>query len=136
MSRIDYAFPFRIDPASGQAARAAYGDHVQQMIVQLLLTDPGERVDRPEFGCGLRRLLFAPNADSSQPVPQAPTVTDALHASTRMIVSDALERWLVGQVIVNDVTVDRDPDAGTVTITVSYVLVETRSLQQTQVVLN
>lgn len=136
MSRIDYAFPFRIDHSSGQGARASYGDHVEQMIIQVLLTDPGERVNLPEFGCGLRRLLFAPNVDASQPVPQAPSVTDALHATTRMIVRQALERWLVGQITVNDVTVDRDPDAGTITINVSYVLVETRTLQQTQVLLN
>ena len=55
------AFPFRIDAGFGQAAQAAYAAHVDQMIRQVLLTAPGERVDLPEFGCGLRRLLFAPH---------------------------------------------------------------------------
>ena len=63
MARTDYAFPFRIDPVSGQAPQAAYAAHVDQMIRQVLLTAPGERVDLPEFGCGLRQLLFAPNSD-------------------------------------------------------------------------
>jgi phage baseplate assembly protein W len=60
MIRNDFAVPFRIDAASGQAAQASYQDHVDQMIRQVLLTDPGERVCLPTFGAGLRRLLFAP----------------------------------------------------------------------------
>ena len=60
MIRNDIAFPFHIDAASGQAAQAAYPDHVEQMIRQVLLTDPGERVCLPTFGAGLRRLIFAP----------------------------------------------------------------------------
>ena len=58
MARTDYACPFRIDPASNQAAQSPYAQHVVEMIEQILLTTPGERVDLPEFGCGLRRLLF------------------------------------------------------------------------------
>ena len=50
MVRRDFAYPFRIDAASGQAAQAAYQDHVDQMIRQILLTDPGERVCLPDFG--------------------------------------------------------------------------------------
>ena len=57
MIRNDFAVPFRIDAASGQAAQASYQDHVDQMIRQVLLTDPGERVCLPTFGAGLRRLL-------------------------------------------------------------------------------
>ena len=41
VNRNDYAYPFRIDPASGQAAQAGYADHVDQMIRQILLTAPG-----------------------------------------------------------------------------------------------
>ena len=62
VERHDYAYPFRIDQASREAARADYESHVRQMVIQLLLTSPGERVDLPEFGCGLRALLFAPNS--------------------------------------------------------------------------
>ena len=53
--RRDYAFPFRIDGGSQQTAQSPYAAHVEQMIRQLLLTTPGERVDLPQFGCGLRR---------------------------------------------------------------------------------
>ena len=53
--RRDYAYPLRIDGGSQQAAQAPYAAHVEQMIEQVLLTSPGERVDLPQFGCGLRR---------------------------------------------------------------------------------
>ena len=58
--RREIRFPFAIDAASGQAAQTDYASHVDQMIRQVLLTNPGERVCLPSFGAGLRRLLFAP----------------------------------------------------------------------------
>jgi len=123
--RSDFAVPFGIDAASGQAARASYQDHVDQMIQQVLLTDPGERVCLPTFGAGLRRLLFAP-------------VTAQLKASTQMAVTQALTMWLADQITVQDVTVDTSASSpglpgGTILITVSYVLIETQSVRQTQV---
>jgi len=72
MQRHDYSFPFRIDPASGQAAQTSYQAHVDQMIRQVLLTNRGERIDLPEFGCGLRQLLFAPDQDASSTVTSRP----------------------------------------------------------------
>ncbi len=121
MPRRDYAFPFRIDPVSGQAAQAGYAKHVDDMIRQVLLTTPGERADLPEFGCGLRQLLFAPNSD-------------ALQATTRLIVRQSLERWLAGQIQVQDVTVSSGPggDASEILVQVSYVQIETQSLQLTE----
>ena len=32
------------------------------MIEQLLFTNPGERVNRPDFGSGLLQMVFAPNS--------------------------------------------------------------------------
>lgn len=123
--RHDFAFPFAIDAGSGQAARASYQDHVDQMIRQVLLTDPGERVCLPTFGAGLRRLIFAP-------------ITAQLGATTQMVVSQALTTWLGNQITVQKVTVVTsadDPGAppGTVTITIDYTLIETQSIRQTQV---
>jgi Bacteriophage baseplate protein W len=122
MTRTDYAYPFRIDPVSGQAAQTTYGAHVQQMIWQILLTAPGERADLPEFGCGLRQLLFAPNSD-------------ALQATTGLMVRQSLGRWLAGQIQVIDVTVSSGPgeDYSQIVVQVDYLLIETQSQQQTQV---
>jgi hypothetical protein len=40
---------------------AAGPDKVRQSVQLILETDPGERLMRPSFGCGLRRYLMAPN---------------------------------------------------------------------------
>ena len=97
------------------------------MIRQVLLTAPGERIDLPEFGCGLRRMLFSPNADF-QP-PAAGPALDPLHATLQILVRQALERWLAGQVIVQDVGVTRDPVNGIVQLELTYQLVETRATE-------
>jgi Bacteriophage baseplate protein W len=125
MTRHDIAYPLRIDAASGQAAQAAYQDHVEQMIWQVLLTDPGERVCLPEFGAGLRRLIFAP-------------ISAGLQASLQMTVSASLRRWLGDQITVLDVTVQTAADGaavadGEIVIFVEYELIETRSVRQTEI---
>jgi hypothetical protein len=38
-------------------------EHIRDLIEQVLFTSPGERVNRPDFGSGLRQLVFAPNSD-------------------------------------------------------------------------
>ena len=133
VDRHDYAFPFRIDPGSGQARRASYNEHVKQMVRQVLLTGPGERACLPEFGCGLRQVLFAPNADVIQEQGDTVMPTNPVHATTQLMVRQALDRWLAGQVKVNGVRVTRDPDAGSVTIDVDYVVVDTLAADRTQV---
>jgi uncharacterized protein len=125
MARHDIAYPFRIDGASGQAAQSAYQDHVEQMIRQVLLTDPGERVCLPDFGAGLRRLVFAP-------------MSAGLDASLQMIVSDSLSRWLGDQITVRNVSVQTAdgsaglPD-GAIQIFIEYELIETRTVRQTEI---
>src|SRR5262245_13892209 len=123
MARHDYAFPFRIDPVSGQAQQTPYGRHVEQMVRQVLPTAPGERADLPQFGCGLRQVLFAPNSD-------------ALQATARLAVQRALNQWLAGQIQVTaiDVTPGEGGDDAQVVVRIEYLLIETQSKQVTQVV--
>lgn len=121
VARQDFAFPFRIDPASRRTAQAGYAAHVAQMIRQVLLTTPGERVDLPQFGCGLRSLVFAPNSD-------------ALLAAVKLRVIQGLAQWLGGVVNVVDVAVGQDaagsvPEPGTLQVTVTYTLIETQTTQ-------
>ena len=54
------AFPFRVGAAGAETAERAA--HVRQQIEQTLFTAPGERVFRPEFGAGVKRLVFEPNS--------------------------------------------------------------------------
>jgi phage baseplate assembly protein W len=118
MKRQDYAFPFRIDLVSRQASQAqSYELHVDQMIRQVLLTAPGERADLPEFGCGVRQLLFAPNSEP-------------LAATAQILIQQALRRWLAQHIDVQRVVVespDTAPDGSQLLIRIEYLLRETLS---------
>ena len=122
VTRLDIAFPFRVDPAAQQTAQAAYPAHVEQMLRQLLLTTPGERVNLPRFGCGLRSLVFTPSSD-------------ALVASVKLRVIQGISEWLAGIVNVADVALAGGDAAapGTITVTVTYTLVETQTTQSVTV---
>ena len=57
-------FPFRLD-ARQRTAVTGDDDHIRDLIEQLVLTGPGERVNRPSFGSGLQQLAFAPSSPTS-----------------------------------------------------------------------
>lgn len=76
--------PFHFD-ALGAAAITTAGDHLRDMLEQLLLTSPGERVNRPDFGSGLLRQVFEPNSPE-------------LAAAVQYTVMASIQRWL-GDVI-------------------------------------
>ncbi|NTU80837.1 MAG: GPW/gp25 family protein [Chloroflexales bacterium] len=54
---VGWAFPLALDQR-GQVVAASYESLVRQSIWLILATAPGERMMRPDFGCGLHRLLF------------------------------------------------------------------------------
>ena len=58
-----FDFPFTFDER-GRSAVTDADDHVRDLIYLVLFTSPGERVNRPEFGCGVKQLLFAPLSDA------------------------------------------------------------------------
>ena len=84
--------PWSFD-TQGQTASTTLEDHVSDMIKALLLTNPGERVNRPDFGSGLRALVFAPNSMQ-------------LGASLQFGVQAALERYLGDLIELADVLVE------------------------------
>lgn len=51
--------PVAIDPRTGMVALAAYEDDIRQSIIIILMTERGERVMRPDFGCGIHGLVYA-----------------------------------------------------------------------------
>lgn len=54
-----WASPVALDPRTGRVATAAYEEDIRQSILIILETAPGERVMRPDFGCGIHELAFA-----------------------------------------------------------------------------
>jgi len=86
-------YPIGVDGGLGRlAVEPDHARHVEQLMRQVLFTNPGDRVNRPDFGCGLRRMIFAPNSD----------VTASL---TQVAVLQALEEWLGNLIRVDDVAV-------------------------------
>jgi len=85
--------PFSIDTAEGRVAQERlYEAHVEQLIRQVLLTTPGERINRPDFGCGVRRLVFAPGGEVAASLAQT-------------VIFQALTKWLDRVISVHEVTV-------------------------------
>lgn len=115
--RYDYQFPLRIDDRRRQAGRASYPEHVAQMIRQLLLTTPGERVNLPDFGGGLRRLVFAPLATE-------------LNATSELLIRQSLEKYLGQHIEVVAVAVRSVADGdGVLEVSLEYRLRETQASQ-------
>lgn len=73
-------FPFHFDER-GRTAQTDDDEHIRDLIEQLLLTNPGERVNRPDFGSGLMQLVFAPNSPE-------------LAAALQYTLQAALQQWL------------------------------------------
>jgi phage baseplate assembly protein W len=114
MAQLDY--PFHFDERRRTAETDAH-DYVRDLIEQVLFTAPGERVNRPTFGSGVRQLLFAPNGD-------------ALAAAAEASVSGSLQRWLGDLIQVESVQVTGE--GGELRITVQYLVRRTQQLQVTQ----
>jgi len=115
---LDY--PYSVS-GSGIPNTTTPDDHLRDLILQVLFTNPGERVNLPEFGVGVQRLVFAPNSD-------------ALRSSTQFLVNANLQRWLGDRINVEQVNVSSEPGyEETVTIEIVYTLKATQERQRVQV---
>ena len=57
---VGWRFPLQVTP-DGRIAQARYEQRIEESIVLILSTSPGERPMLPDFGCGIHDTLFAPN---------------------------------------------------------------------------
>lgn len=114
-STISIKYPIAIDQQLGTLAEEIdYEKHIVQLIKQVLFTTPGERINRPDFGCGLRRMIFAPNSD----------VTASL---LQVTVYQSLETWLSSVLKVESVNVEAREE--TLYVKIAYLL---KARQQTR----
>ena len=112
---MNVKYPYGFDN-SGHTAQTDLTGHIRDMVEQILLTSPGERVNRPTFGCGVTQLVFAPNSG-------------ALAATQQQVVQGSLQQWLPDLIKVN--SVDIQPQESTLFITVTYTIIQSQQ-QQTQ----
>lgn len=104
------AFPYRVD-GRGRSAEALNDDaHLRDMIEQVLFTTPGERVNRPDFGCGLQQLVFAPNSME-------------VAATLQLLVQGALQQWLGDLMRIDEVLADSADS--TLSVQVRYTVLRT-----------
>jgi uncharacterized protein len=104
---VDYPFfPFQIDHL-GRTKVTDLGEHIRQLVEQILFTAPGERVNRPSFGCHLTELIFAPKSQE-------------LLAEETNIIRSSLTKYLSDLMTIDDVTISSENSA--LTITVTYII--------------
>jgi Bacteriophage baseplate protein W len=100
-----FEFPVAIDRSLGQLKQQRdYATYVGQLVKQVLLTTPGERAHRPDFGAGLLGMVFAPNDDATASLMQT-------------TILEALNTWLGSIISVSDVLVQANGNILNVTVT-------------------
>lgn len=103
-----WAFPPKIGPQGGVSLASSYNE-IEQAIKIVLLTPPGQRVMRPEFGCRIHELVFAP-------------MNRETFAQAVRFVEDALDMW-EPRITVKEVTAAPDPNEhGRLYIHIEYIL--------------
>lgn len=115
--KIIFGFPFTVNEA-GRINATGGEEAIRGKIIQVLFTAPGERVNLPEFGCGLFNLVFEPN-DS------------VLGAAMEFTVGQALSRWLRDDIVVDGVDVKSQEE--TITIEIAYTKREDLSKQAVRI---
>jgi uncharacterized protein len=75
---IDY--PYQFD-RRGRTADTTDKDHIRDMVEQVLFTNPGERVNRPDFGSGLLHMVHDLNSPE-------------IAAAVQFTVQASLQQWL------------------------------------------
>jgi len=86
------AYPLRFDGDKGQFEKSAnYDRHVAGLVRQVLMTAPGERINRPRFGTPISQMLFA---------PLSPEISSMVEAQ----ILRALKEWLSDVIRVTEIT--------------------------------
>ena len=86
------SFPFRVGNDGRTAQISSLEEHVRDELVQLILTNPGERLFLPEFGGGVRRLVFE-------------NLEEVTAGMTKSMLTQAVSRWLGHRIALEDLTV-------------------------------
>ncbi len=108
------SFPPRVG-ADGRLVWSSGEENVRESIRLILMTEPGERLMREGFGCGLRRFLFEPN-------------TATTRALIRTQIMRSIGEW-EPRVQIEAVDVDPDPDEPRmVNVSLTFRLIATQSI--------
>lgn len=110
-------YPYTVG-GSGVPMTTTADDHLRDLILQVLFTNPGERVNLPEFGVGVQRLVFEPSGNT-------------LLATAQFLISTNLQRWLGDRITLQQVNVTAIPgEENEVIIEINYIKKITQQQQQ------
>ena len=115
MSGRHMMFPFRIASDGRTAAPASLDEHVKSELIQLLLTNPGERPFLPDFGGGVRRLVFEANDDITR-------------GMARAVITQSISHWL--QQRVKLLAINVESEESTLNVDVGYQVIATGEQRQ------
>ena len=95
--------PITVDTLRGRLRQERdHVEYVEQLIKQVLFTAPGERINRPDFGCGIRQMIFGPRIAGNL---------------VQVMVSQALEKWLSDVIRVDKVQAESNQEKLSIYIT-------------------
>jgi len=86
------SFPFHVGNDGRTAQVSSLEAHVRDELIQLILTNPGERPFLPEFGGGVRRLVFENSDETTAGV-------------VKSVITQAISRWLGHRITLEDLQV-------------------------------
>lgn len=86
------SFPFRIGRDGRTAQVDTLSAHVRDELIQLILTNLGERAFVPDFGGGIRRLVFE-------------GINDTTAGMTKAMLTQAISRWLAHRIVLEELLV-------------------------------
>lgn len=107
---MQIAYPFHLSSA-GLVASASDEAHIRQLIEQVLFTSPGERVNRPDFGCAVQHLVFAQIGSERATAIQG-------------LIQGSLQQWLRDLIQVERVDVALEDS--TLSVTIQYVALQSQ----------
>ena len=116
-------FPFAINDRLGRLAQKNdYEQYIKQLIRQVLFTAQGERINRPDFGAGVKRLVFAPNSPATASLAQT-------------LIFQGLTTWLGTLIRTDDVKAEADNERLNITIVYTILAKQERRFLNVEVTL-
>jgi uncharacterized protein len=112
---MNVSLPYRVDGRARTAEAEDDAAHIRDLIETVLFTVPGERANRPDFGCGLLQFVFAPNSVE-------------LAATLQALVQGSLQQWLGSLIRVEDVTAESVDSTLTIEVRYSVIATATRRI--------
>jgi phage baseplate assembly protein W len=103
---VGWKYPVRLQ-ANGQIAMSGHEEDIREAILIILGTAKGERVMRPDFGCGIHNLVFAP-------------INTATIGQVESAVRDALTQYEPRVDLMKVEVLDHEANVGQLKVSIDY----------------